>query len=311
MRARALFFLLMLGCGAATPSVVSSPPTPKPRVVTCEERTPYLGHHGSAEVLRGRVLTVSIFVADAYESWSPEDKREMVQKTKMAQNFIRREARDWGVDVTFENLELGLVRDVRYALPPTHHITGGRIWVRELLKSMAVTDLEDWVDGLRKRHDVEQVHLAVFPKATGRSYALDYNAAVAKWREDEDKYDDELESTIIYARNILGQVEDATTIAHEILHLYGARDLYESSRFARDRHLVARSQYKDDVMLTNGYIWALKIQDYTAWLLGWSSCKRSWFDMLTYDLPTGYPLLEPSEARPGETPKNHVPLPAP
>ena len=56
------------------------------------------------------------------------------------------------------------------------------------------------------------------------------------------------------------------TVAHEILHLYGAFDYYEEPRLT-----IANELYHFDIMLQNYYtIWLNQIGDYTAFSIGWT-----------------------------------------
>lgn len=294
-----LVSLIVMGCAAP----VSGPDkrmTVTSRQEPCDVPSPYLSHFGTAETLRGRVLTVSVFTSDAHHSWEEHDKQRMLSLTRTAQEFLLRESKAWEVELSFANHEIGLDRDVRFSLPPDVRGYSHRSWVREMLRSRDVGDLEAWVDGLRAKYGADQVHIVVFPKTRGRSYAMPYDEGVASWEDDpkEDAFDDELEATIVYAERSFGSAQEATTIAHEILHLYGARDLYESPRFGRERYMLARIHHQRDIMHTTGNIWTLEIQGYTAWLLGWTQCRRPWFDTLTFDPPSGTLIDVPSGEHP-------------
>ena len=89
-----------------------------------------------------------------------------------------------------------------------------------------------------------------------------------------------LERAVIYQREILATVsafddqgatilipERAATVAHEVLHLFGAEDFYEPEARARE----ATRRYPNAVMLqSNRAIADVEISDYTAYKIGWT-----------------------------------------
>jgi len=68
-------------------------------------------------------------------------------------------------------------------------------------------------------------------------------------------------------------------IAHEILHIYGAWDLYTTYAQTREKQTKATELYPDDIMLRVGYdMEILKVDRLTAWLLGWNTQEEEIFE---------------------------------
>lgn len=109
----------------------------------------------------------------------------------------------------------------------------------------------------------------------GRPYSMRYAKGLNK-----KKYF--MEGTIVYNRYANGApIPVPAVIAHEILHLYGAWDLYATYAQTKDRQYKANELYPRDIMLRVDHnINSLSIGSLTAWLIGWNKKQEDiyeWF----------------------------------
>ena len=105
----------------------------------------------------------------------------------------------------------------------------------------------------------------ILANKAGNGYAIQYS-----YEMDKNLYF--LERTILYQKYLNDSELASSSIAHEILHLFGAWDLYETFEQTKDREVKARELFPDDIMLQTSYnINELNIDKLTAWLTGLSS----------------------------------------
>jgi hypothetical protein len=113
----------------------------------------------------------------------------------------------------------------------------------------------------------------IFVKGKGTGYAMAYETA------DMDKALYFAEGVVLYERYLNDAVLAASSIAHEILHLFGAWDLYKTFQQTQDREDKARKQFPDSIMLRTSYnINELDIDEVTAWRIGWNPNPQPWYD---------------------------------
>ena len=71
----------------------------------------------------------------------------------------------------------------------------------------------------------------------------------------------------------------ASSIIHEFLHLFGAIDLYETDVQTADNSARMEKMYPKEVMHNHYFpLTELVISPLTAWLVGLSDNKESWFE---------------------------------
>ena len=105
-----------------------------------------------------------------------------------------------------------------------------------------------------------------FFKKDGISYSLPYEKHL-----DEKFY---LEGMAIYHQFDPKTPQCRACIAHEILHLFGAWDFYNSFHTTKAHEDRARRDYPNSVMLRTSYnIYELNIDPVTAWRIGWTETE--------------------------------------
>ena len=78
-------------------------------------------------------------------------------------------------------------------------------------------------------------------------------------------------------------------IAHEMLHLFGAWDLYELNNNDQARAIKTSEMFPNSIMrTTSNDIWELQIDEITAWLVGLKDQGKDWYrwfepDQLSYE----------------------------
>ncbi len=126
---------------------------------------------------------------------------------------------------------------------------------------------------LKRKYDTDNLQVLIFTKGNGRPYALRYANGMNK-----KKYF--LEGVLIYNNYLnAGPVPIQSVAAHEMLHIYGAWDLYNTYSQSKDRQEKARNKWPNDIMLRVDHdITLLEINELTAWLIGWSRYYNEEFE---------------------------------
>lgn len=230
---------------------------------------------GSAGRLRGTVYGLDIFVSDAEGDWTDAEKSELLRNQKVAQAWLVREARRYDVQLDFHRGGVfGLEEDVEIPFIQGANGSGAEYahWVDYLLRRIGWQDSLALEQHLRDHHGVDAVHVMAFLARQGRSYALPTMRM------------NQLEGCALYRDSRTGAVETSATMAHELLHLYGAWDLYETFEVSAEQASLAEDHFPDDIMRrTDDDLDALSVGPLTAWRVGWAPMREAW-----------YPFFKPS-----------------
>jgi len=184
---------------------------------------------GSCRKLVGKVEMVVLSVNAKGAEWNEEDQRVLEKEVALAAEGLEKEAASYGVELSIATV--------------FHHAYAD---IPEDVDSDWVEDLLEDTDGLSKRResDWKNAPLILCFNTAGRARA-------------QQRYGSGIEYLMIYEQ------EAASVIQHEVLHLFGAEDLYVHS----DIEKLADQLYPESVMLgavENGVVDSL-----TAYLLGW------------------------------------------
>lgn len=221
---------------------------------------------GSAPFLEGDNILVSMFVTTPESSWSEEEKSEMLSKVGVAADYIEAQAKGYGAEVE-------LYYD--YTLYPSLYT--------EAVTDFCINEETDFLDRLdeeialwfEEKIDYEMlldefdalgIATMVFVNNPGISYAIVYDGT-----------DNVKESLVMFSGDYYngGKSEKPVTYAHEILHLFGAHDLYEEAEFTAEVTTYIEEVYPKEIMLTvtggrnTQTAISAELSPITAYHLGW------------------------------------------
>ena len=245
--------------------------TPVPTVTVSEEplATPEPGELGnprssyklgSAKSLEGKNLVYSLFVDTPDAKWTDRDKKKALKNLEIAKDYIETEAKSYHKKVDLvvdfeENEDLTGSARINFSLKDGEDY-------EEALDEEIAGWLEDQIDyeALTKEYKAKGIAMIVFVNHKGSTYAICY-----------DGVDNPQESLVMFA----GEVP--AVYAHEILHLFGAHDLYEDAEYTEEVCEYVKKAYPDEIMYTvkdeDGHLNNSEIQNelspITAYHLGW------------------------------------------
>lgn len=222
---------------------------------------------GSAKKLKGKNVIISFFVDSMYLRWDDEEKLKTLEKLSVACSFLEDEAKKSDTELEFiydwtENDDIAFTGRVFF---PIDEDTFYDVRFDNRIDSWLKYKVS--YDGLLKEYDADNIAMIIFFRENERSYAICYDG--------EDRYEETL---------ILFDGSNAAIYAHELLHLYGAHDLYHDAEYTDKCVDYIKSRYPNELMLTVKEKSELKItkeiSPITAYHIGWLDAIEE-----TYDFP--------------------------
>ncbi len=186
---------------------------------------------GSAQYLRGRNLLYSLYVDTTESSWSGEEKEEVLSKLEIASAYIEDSAKRYHVKTELvcnwqENTDLSGSAKVKFPIDDEADFEDRldqeiALWVEKKVD----------YDALMEAYDAEGIALLIFVNNQVSSYAIVY-----------DGIDNPKESVILAGE------ETPAAYAHEILHVFGAHDLYKGEEYTKDVTDYVKKAYPMEIM---------------------------------------------------------------
>lgn len=217
---------------------------------------------GSASILKGRNILVSLFLTTPDNTFTEEEKQKCLQRLKDAAIYIEETASDYGVKTEFIlDWSEESSRDLYMEKKVDFSIRDDSDFMDALDNAFAEWTEEDLsYEKLLQEYGADGIATCMFVNAPGRSYAIVY-----------DGVDNIRESLVMFIRNDKGTEETAAVYAHEILHVFGAHDLYKGEEYSRAVTDYIAANYPDEIMRSvdgEGKI-SEQISRITAYHLGW------------------------------------------
>ena len=205
-----------------------------------------------------------IFIDDNESNWNDHDKNLFIEKKFIpSMNYLSNQGSAYNVTLkkdykVCENsatyngiIEVEAVQnEVQYDI------------FTQVASSLGYESPKDMNDSLKKKFDVKQVAYLFAVNKEGRSYKLSHSQTAI-----ERKY----EFCVFFSQSI-GYADTTcySTIAHEILHLFGAEDYYDPYGDYPQREKLAKELYPNDIMFgTVTDINNVNVGNYTAYSVGW------------------------------------------
>lgn len=226
---------------------------------------------GSAKYLDGSTVLVSLFIEDSSSNWTDDKKSLVMSKMDLATDFLVSEGTSYGKDV---NLIYNIYDhpDLDYTLSYSGTIDDSEDCSYDLLDF--VTDYIDThipTQKILSSYRVDSIAYMCFLDKDGVSYTFPY------YEGDSDLYYYE---TCYMFLKCDGDYEPPAVYAHEILHLFGGRDLYSTNEIdgiTKDFVQYIETYYPNEIMLTTydenwnnvqSYV-SNDLTDITAYFIGW------------------------------------------
>jgi hypothetical protein len=229
---------------------------------------------GSAKTLKGNIYVLCCFVSDQNHEWSSRDKREIFAKYREAAGWIRNQAAKYNDTVNFTAGSYGM--DANIKLDHIQYGTGSRNEdagiISRVLQEVGYRNSLSFYNWVTRNTNCDNALVLIFVKGRGRGYAVICHS------ESTIKQLDFMEGAVLFEKQSTGAGLSSSSIAHEILHLFGAWDFYRTFEQTQEREDRAKQMFPNSIMLrTSPNIHELTVDRVTAWLIGWKSDPEPWY----------------------------------
>lgn len=208
--------------------------------------------------LIGDVYMLSLFVDTGEDSWEDEEVDYYYEQLMESQFWLEDQATDYGQVLSFDNDYFINNKDKIY-LKDAIVGQSPKTTISKALVELGYEDIEDFLETTNFDFKKNRLKLLFFVKQKDRSHAYNY------WSNEE------IDLAIIYCRSTYGTTTNHHVISHEILHQFGAWDLYYGRSQTTETAEKAMELFPNSVMINT---WTnrenLLIDELTAWRIGWS-----------------------------------------
>ena len=252
-----LILLTLNGCTYSSGN--SSPTDTIAPMQTPNKLQPYVSrmNTGSSKKLLGKCLFVSIFLSDDKSSFSEEEKRKSIDNLGVAFDYLLEKANDYGksFEPIYDLPDIILDYKVNFTLPKSSEEFG---WEDDVLDdALAQNNMEDVLE----KYNADNISYIFHIQKTGRSYAClkfnDSGKEIAVMLLEHFSFDKDFKE---YRHD---------EYAHEILHLFGAIDLYYPNDNYDYRRNLAWDVWRTDIMYTSMFLLGASLGEVDAYLVGW------------------------------------------
>ena len=207
--------------------------------------------------LYGNIHTLCFFIDTKNDEWTEEEVEHYLLELESSQYWLAEEASVYGVELNFINDFFQTVEEIIHV----PNVTMNNSWrlMEEVMLQMSYKDYKDFLNF--QQFDLQNNKLSVlfFVKSNNRSHARNYRSK------------DNLDTAIIYAKSTYGMRTSHYVISHELLHLFGAWDLYQGESQTLNQAQKLKELFPNSIMINT---WSnqefLEVDELTAFLVGWS-----------------------------------------
>lgn len=223
------------------------------------------GEAGSAKTLTGSTLVVNLFLSDAESQWDSQSRTDAMEMLEEAFAFLTEEAARYGQEIRLTQTDKLASYYLTFDQAVEDNLEYYQ-WTDQMLPQNGFADfaalLEDAVKQAGEAYD--NVAAIVHLNKPGRSYALPFH------RGNEEKYQAEHLVMFFNEDDSHPYYICPAAYAHELLHLFGARDLYDPDGQNAAVKELAQSVCEDDIMLSiSSNLYSRRVEDFTAHSVGW------------------------------------------
>lgn len=230
-------------------------------------------NEGSAKKLTGDCLVINIFLDDMVSSWDSAEVESTLGYIKDAATFLENEASRYGADLALHYTDAA---SSVYIKTSKNISTSGDdlLWIELLFADTTYRTLEGCARAYFTLEDYDNWCVLIHLSKSGRSYAIPCNS---NYYDHEIYYSER--AVMFYSTDTSRPYYSvAANYAHELLHLFGAHDLYKD--FVTGESALLVEHFFPNEIMFNIYddIGMQAVSPYTAYRVGWSNVIAEPFD---------------------------------
>ena len=254
--------------------------TPADSIFTGEEPIkPYspAKNAGSAKALTGKNIIISVFMDDSESTMDTQTESEILNNTREAADWLEAEAQKRGItaQIITGKEEHNLI--LRYKYSGT--ITDTDYNYDDILLMLKTLKIDSLYSTITEKYGEANIAVILFLNKTGRSFSLFSDSAAmpdSLLAGESNPIDfSYFDVCILFAYQVLTETAyNPYIIAHAMLHLYGAVDLYykysenlQNDAMQAEKSIIAKRFFPNEIMYHHTP--PNEISDLTAYLIGW------------------------------------------
>lgn len=282
-----LCFIMLFGCSPKTENTPKNQEEPKQEVQAFTGEEPIQPYYasknaGSAKELIGDVLVVSIFMEDPEAKITPQLETEMSEEVRKAADWLENEAKKREKTTKIITGKDDAELKIRYQHPNVITDENGMPY-DDVLLLMKKLKFGSYYNMLSEKYNTQNVAFILHFNKNGRSSAYP-SGALEMWNSELMSSDEANEAEYAYfdicmVYSMMRWEKTASYIyAHELLHLFGAADLYYSDQYVDERGENVLNMHMEKQALMDEYCpdeimraseADKTVGDLTAYLVGW------------------------------------------
>lgn len=212
--------------------------------------------------LIGEVYILPFFVDTRYGEFETEEVEYYLEELDRAQAWIK-EASEEYYDIELELIDdyFDTREEVIY-IPEIYMNTSFRIKNR-IAQELGYNSIDEFIEFYNFEKEKHKIIVLCFVKQEGRSHAYDANRSVFS-------KSNTIDHAIIYCHTKYGSATSYKVIAHEMLHMFRAWDLYEGLPQNPTKAEILKEKYPNSIMLSTYNNDNPVLDEINAWRIGWN-----------------------------------------
>lgn len=217
--------------------------------------------------LSGKVYVHCIYAATT--GWSPKSKDRVYACLCEAEEWLKKEVGRYNGHIDFKNGMSGYEENIDLMVHGYSKFADSHA-AEKALKLIGHENIDSFSNWARETHGCDHCIIILFTRCPGRSYASGQEYKIGN------RYYNGHCVCCVKSRN--GYPLYASSVAHEILHCFGAKDLYQTGNKPAEVVELAEKMYSGEIMInTKSNINENHISEFTAWCVGLSDAWKEEF----------------------------------
>lgn len=235
-------------------------------ICICQKKQNKRTHAKEYLSLSGEVHILTLFVDTKDDYWEESEIEYYYDKLIDSQNWLIDQSYHYNKDLEFNNDFFFMDNQKVIYIPEVKRRgRGSSMILKDVWEELGYNNADDFIDLNNFDFENEKMKVLLFVKSKDRSHARNY------WSVNS------IDIAIVYCQNSFGMATSQYTISHEILHLFGAWDLYKGESQTLETAERAKTLYPNSIMINT---WSnqknLIIDELTAWRIGWTDYDEAY-----------------------------------
>lgn len=246
---------------------------------------------GSAKALTGKNIIISVFIDDSESTMDTQTESEILNNTREAADWLEAEAQKRGITAQIITGKEDHNLILRYKYSGT--ITDTDYNYDDILLMLKTLKIDSLYSTITEEYGEANIAVILFLNKPGRSFslfsdsaAMPENLLAGELNPIDFRYFD---VCVLFAYQVYTEnVYNPYIIAHELLHLYGAVDLYykysgnlQNDAMQAEKSIIAKRFFPNEIMYHHTP--PNEISDLTAYLIGWEETVPIKYAYLLYN----------------------------